>query len=49
LDVAISHENLYLVQVEVGCLHEKEGVVKGLLPILLELVLRDEALRGSSL
>ena len=35
LDVAISHKNLDLVQVEVGCLHEKEGVVKSLLPILL--------------
>ena len=49
LDVAISHEDLYLVQVEVGCLHEKEGIVKGLLPVLLQLVLGDETFRGSSL
>jgi hypothetical protein len=49
LDVAISHEDLYLVQVEVGCLHEKEGIVKSLLPVLLQLVLSDETLGGSSL
>jgi hypothetical protein len=35
LDVAISHENLNLFQVEVGCLRKKEGIVKGLLPVLL--------------
>lgn len=49
LDVAISHENLYLVQVKVRRLHEKERIVKCLLPILLKLVLSDEALRGSTL
>lgn len=49
LDVAISHEDLYLIEVEVGCLHEKEGIVKGLLPVLLQLVLSDETLRGSTL
>lgn len=49
LDVAISHENFYLVQVKVHRLHEKERIVKCLLPILLKLVLSDEALRGSTL
>ena len=49
LDVAVSHEDLNLVQVEVGCLHEEKRIIKGLLFILLQLVFSDEALRGSSL
>ncbi len=49
LDVAISNEDLNLVEVEVGCLHEKERIIKRLLSVLLKLVLSDEALRGSSL
>lgn len=49
LHVAISHKYFNLVQVIVLSLEEEERVVKDRLPVLLQLVLRDETLRRSLL